>query len=70
MQEEKRRKEKEAQSEKFLDFDEEHANADDELPSEDDYHLEEEDLEKGFRLLCCTTVTEPATFLTHQVDEI
>ncbi len=38
--------------------------------AEEQYVLEDSDIQQGYRLLCCTTVREPATFLTHQVDEI
>ena len=38
--------------------------------AEEQYVLEESDIQKGYRLLCCTTVSKPAVFLTHQVDEI
>ena len=34
------------------------------------YTLEEEHIAEGFRLLCCTTVSTDATFITHQQDEI
>jgi len=34
------------------------------------YTLEEEHIAAGYRLLCCTTVSTDATFVTHQQDEI
>ncbi|MCB9744350.1 MAG: 2Fe-2S iron-sulfur cluster binding domain-containing protein [Alphaproteobacteria bacterium] len=38
--------------------------------SDDQYTLEEEHVAAGFRLLCCAEVRGPATFLTHQSEEI
>lgn len=37
---------------------------------EEQYVLEDEDIEQGFILLCCTTVRGPATFLSHQQDNV
>ncbi len=38
--------------------------------TEDQYVLEDEHLAAGFRLLCCTQVYAPSTFLSHQEDEV
>jgi len=41
-----------------------------ELTLGDQYVLEEEHIDEGFRLLCCGWVTSDATIITHQNDEI
>ena len=38
--------------------------------SEEQYGLEDEDIQQGFRLLCCTKVSSACVFLTHQMNEI
>lgn len=41
-----------------------------ETEMDEQYTLEAEHIADGFRLLCCTTVSSDATFITHQHDEI
>ena len=41
-----------------------------ELTLGDQYVLEEEHIDEGFRLLCCGWVTSDARIITHQNDEI
>ena len=37
---------------------------------DEQYVLEDEHIEEGFMLLCCTAVTSPGVFLSHQQDEV